>query len=117
MTREEALRRYPRLVAHLMAESLGYLSARCAAAAVANHASRRGSYNEWYMTMATKQRYPEAASREEALLLTGRDVLGRAFRGRRFHGGYMANLAIAQALVEQERRGAEAPLFGLAGWM
>jgi len=117
MTTDEVLRRYPRLCAHLMAHSLGYLSARGAASVIAEHASGRPSYNEWFVSMVTRHRCPDAGSLDEALLQVGREEIGHAVRYRRTHTGYMADARMALALVQRERRGMAAPLSDMAGWM
>ena len=47
MTRAEVLRRYPRVVAHVIAESLGYATPSLAARIVADAKDGRPNYCEW----------------------------------------------------------------------
>ncbi len=106
VTAEDVLRRYPRLVAHLICESLGYFSPDAAANAIA-HAKRAEPFAcEWYLHMAGADR---------SLVEIARRVLERAIRGRHRHRGYMAEYRHALALVRQRVRTGDGPL--LASWM
>lgn len=89
---EEILSRYPRLVAHLICESLGYFTPHAAANAIKHHALGRPFPCEWYLHMAGE----DGAS----LLQVGREVLARAFRHRHHHRGFMADYSRARALVQ-----------------
>jgi len=51
-TRDEVLRRYPRIVSHLIAESLGYFLPEAAAGAVLAVLEKRGCACEWYCHMS-----------------------------------------------------------------
>jgi hypothetical protein len=106
ITTEDMLRRYPRLVAHLVCESLGYFSPDAAANAII-HAKRWEPFAcEWYMYMAGADR---------SLVEIGRQTLERAVRGRHGHRGYMAEYRHALALVHWRVRTGRGPL--LASWM
>lgn len=51
MTQEEVLRRYPRLVAHLICESLGYLTPKSAANWILADKSHNPFWCEWSVHM------------------------------------------------------------------
>ena len=95
MTAEEVLKRYPRLTAHLICESLGYFTPRSAALAIQSHRAERAHACEWYLHLSGNGR---------SLLQVGADTLRRAFRNRRHHRGYIAHYPQARELVERERR-------------
>ena len=96
MTADEALKRYPRLAAHMICESLGYLSPRAAAVALANHRNGRETGSEMFCHLKRP---------EESLLDTGRRFIGEAFRRRGFHLGPMAHYPAAARVVEMEQQG------------
>lgn len=112
-TREEVLRRYPRLVAHLICESLGYFSVLSAAGAVQAHLAGEPCFCEWYSHMAG---FRPGGATDSNLLAIGAETLDRAFRGRRSHSGYMAEYKQAAMLVraELERSGCTRGMF--ASW-
>ena len=93
-TIDEVLVRYPRLTAHLMCESLEYFSPLSAARAILDHIRQTTNACEWYLDMA---RYGNS------LIQINRDTIGRAFKSRRFHKGYMAHYPDARKLVEMHR--------------
>ena len=104
-TIREVLERYPSLTAHLICESLGYLTPTAAANAILNHIRGSAFYCEWYCHQAGGGR---------TLLQVGRDNLDNAFRRRKHHRGPMAHYPRARALVEAEIRGALPP--GFSSW-
>jgi hypothetical protein len=121
MTRTEALKRYPRLCAHLICDSLGYFTPLKAADAVAAHLEKRPCFCEWYDHMAgfRMRRAPASAPRmpyEQALMEVGRDALARAFSGRKGHRGYMASYNQAINLVKAELADAGCTSGRLASW-
>ena len=94
LTSQEIIKRYPLLTAHLICESLGYFSPNAAAAAIAAHREQRPFPCEWYTHTAGHQ--------EEALLECGRRKIANAFRNRRMHRGYMADIDAAKAAVHEQ---------------
>ena len=108
MTRREILQKYPRLVAHLICESLGYFSVLSAAGAVEAYLRGEPCYCEWYMHMS--------GAGKKDILAVGRDTLALAIRRRKWHKGYMAEYqrAIAQVKAELEREGVTSNM--LAAW-
>lgn len=127
--RDEVLRRYPALVAHLICESLGYFTPVAAANALLDYIQGGSNYCEWYDSMA-EGRFKRAAesarykglawqrpTREEydaELIKVGKDVLLSAIRNRRGHAGYMAEYQHARRLVDAVNAGKPGPTF--ASW-
>ena len=103
-TRDQILRRYPRLVSHLICESLGYFTPEGAAGAILAVVQNRACACEWYLHMI------EVGGR--SLEDVGRDTLRRAIRSRHHHRGFMAEYARARALVDRLAKTGESPLFG-----
>lgn len=91
---EKALEKYPRVVAHLVAESLGYFSPKSAAMAVEAHKNGQEYWCEWYMAMRTKTK---------GIVEVNREVISRAVKNRHFHRGYMSDYYRARALVNAYR--------------
>lgn len=117
-TTEEVLDRFPRLVAHMICESLGYFTPLAAANAIVHHHEGQPFWCEWYMHMAGQGfaktgRRPTEGEVDAALLEIGRDVIRSAFRLRRTHRGFMAEYYQARVIVERARSGAH-PV--LASW-
>lgn len=100
MTQREVLRRYPRLTAHLICQSLGYFTPLSAANAICAHLEGRAFSCEWYSHMCSCRGM--GLFHEQTLLDVGRDTLRRAFEGRHRHKGYMAEYQHALALVKAE---------------
>ena len=93
------LRRYPRLVAHMICESLGYFTPTGAAVALADALNGHENWSEYIFSCH------------------GRDpthVVRRAIQGRRTHRGYMAHYPQALAIVAREILTGEQPL--IASW-
>lgn len=105
-TTEEVLRRYPRLVAHMVCDSLGYFTPAAAANALRAYMQKQPCYCEWYVHMA-------GGFNEQKVLEVGRKVVERAFRSRHHHYGYMAHYPQARQLVQEELQG-HGPIF--ASW-
>ena len=97
---EDVLKRYPRLTAHLVCQSLGYFSPLSAARAILDHATQTSNACEWYIHMAGNGR---------SLLQVNRDTIAQAFRSRRSHRGYMADYPTARRLVETYSQPTKAP--------
>lgn len=105
-TRDEILRRYPRLVSHLICESLGYFTPDGAAGAILAVVKSQVCACEWYLHMAGLGR----RSLEEV----GRDTLRRAIHHRHHHRGFMAEYKHARALVAHVVKTGNGPAF--ASW-
>lgn len=105
-SKEDVLRRWPRLTAHLVAESLGYFTPRDAAAAVLAYKYRRPFNCEWYFHI---QRYSPGATLEDI----GEAVIEKSIRRRHHHNGFMNNYRVAKAIVNESIMGKE-PV--LASW-
>lgn len=103
---EEIVARYPRLVAHLICESLGYFTPRAAANALLHLKRGRPFFCEWYTHLA-------GGFDEARVLEVGRQVLEVAIRGRHRHHGYMADYDQARRVVAAEL-GGHGPIF--ASW-
>lgn len=121
VSRDKVMRRYPRLVAHLICESLGYFTPEAAAAALL--AAREGgrSYCEWYdhMTGIRLRQWDETRQGPKpdyntVIAQVTRDVVAAAFKHRRGHRGYMSDYEHARALVSQVAGGGRGPEF--ASW-
>ncbi len=98
MTRDEVLRRYPRIVAHMICESLGYFTPLAAANALLAYKLDLPFHCEMYMWMA--QSFNDDKVRE-----VGRNFLERAIRNRHNHTGYMADFKLAMTAVQAELEG------------
>lgn len=114
MTRDAVLRRYPRLVAHMICESLGYFSPLCAANALAHHINGTPFACEWYSHICMCR--GQGLFHDDTLVQVGRDVVRAAFVSRRRHQGPMAEFEQALALVQAERNKAGATAGLLASW-
>ena len=102
---EEVMDRYPRLTAHTICESLGYFTPAAAANAILHHIRGHPYWCEWYMHMAGD--YPD----DNRIRNIGIEVIGRAFRERHHHQGFMAHYPAAKELVEHVCSGGEGPIF------
>ncbi len=98
-TRREFLERYPRLCAHIIAESLGYAVPSLAARILADAKEGRENYCEWIA--ACYQGNPRRA-------------VAAAIKNRHHHNGYMASYTQALAIVHHELDTGEGPT--LASW-
>jgi len=99
MNRDEVLRRYPRTVAHVIADSLGYATPGLAAQIVADAIDGKSNWCEWIASC-----YGGDARR----------AVRRAIHDRHYHRGYMADYRQALALVRQYAETGEQPVF--ASW-
>ena len=99
MNRTEILRRYPRVVAHVIAESLGYATPGLAAQIVSDAHEGRRNWCEWIACCHGGD--PRRAVRN-------------AIRYRHYHHGYMASYRQALALVRGAAETGREPL--LASW-
>lgn len=111
---DECIRRWPRLVAHMICESLGYFSPRAAANAVAAYKNGEPYACEWYSHMCSCK--GRGFFDEPTLLQIGRDVVRYAFEGRHGHHGYMAEYQRAIQLVRAEQKQRHCTSDMLASW-
>lgn len=93
------MRRYPRITAHIIAESLGYATPTCAARILQDAKLRQENWCEWIY--ACFDRNPLRA-------------VQAAIRNRHHHTGYMAEYRLAKALVDRAIANGEEPVF--ASW-
>lgn len=107
-TREDALRRWPRLTAHLICESLGYFTPATAAYAVYAFTQGEPCFCEWYVDAAGG-----TASRDK-VRAAGDRILRQAIRNRHRHAGPMADYPVAWALVQRSLATGQEPHF--ASW-
>jgi hypothetical protein len=114
VTRDEALVRWPRLVAHMICESLGYFTPMCAANAVAFDRQGEPYSCEWYAHMCQWRQVGE--SYDQGIRRIGREVVRSAFTNRRNHNGYMASYQQAKATVQAEINHEGATSGMLASW-
>ena len=98
-TQDEFMNRYPRLTAHIIAESLGYATPTGAALIGLDGLHGRENYCEWV----------DACYGGNA-----RECLKRAIQNRHFHRGYMAEYGLARKLVDIYLAAGEQPMF--ASW-
>jgi len=113
----DVLRRLPCLVAHLIAESLGYFTPEAAANAIAYYTRGEAFYCEWFYDWASK-RFANGNTKCVDLRDTVKEIgelaLTNAVSRRSHHRGPMADFKRALALVLHVRQGGEGPLF--ASW-
>jgi len=98
-TPKEIMRRYPRITVHIIAESLGYATPTTAALILRDAKNRQENWCEWIYS---------CYNRDPLLAVRG------ATRNRHRHKGYMAEYALARALVDRALKDGAEPLF--ASW-
>jgi hypothetical protein len=96
---QDYLRSYPRLCAHVIAESLGYAPPSRAARIVMDAHTRQENWCEWIYSCYKKDPLP---------------AVRNAFRNRHTHHGFMAECKLAKALVDRANQTGDEPLF--ASW-
>ena len=99
MTRTDVVCRYPRVVAHVIAESLGYATPSLAARIVADALQGQPNHCEWIASCYGSD---------------PRRALRNAIARRHRHHGYMAGYRQALELVRHTIETGEQPLF--ASW-
>jgi hypothetical protein len=99
LSTSEIMKRYPRITAHIIAESLGYATPSCAARILKDAREGRENYCEWIYSCYGKN--PLKA-------------VQNAIRNRHHHKGYMAEYKMAYALVKHAIETGKEPLF--ASW-
>jgi hypothetical protein len=93
------MKRYPRLTAHVIAESLGYAPPSRAARIVMDAHLKQENWCEWIAA---------------CYKCDPRPAVERAFKYRHSHKGYMAEYKLAKALVDQANQTGDEPMF--ASW-
>jgi len=94
---QDYMRAYPRLTAHVIAESLGYATPSTAARIIKDAHEKQKNYCEWVATCYN---------------CDARKVIENSFKHRHMHKGYMAWYDRASALVKRAIETGEEPLFG-----
>lgn len=106
LTQEDVLNRYPRLVSHLICESLGYFTPLTAANAILAYRENVPFWCEWYMDGAVAIARAEGRkATDDDVLAIGRDVIRGAVSRRHTHRGFMGDYDTARAIVERARKG------------
>jgi len=93
------MRCYPRLTAHVIAESLGYATPSRAAAIIKDAREGRKNYCEWIDACYGGDPLP---------------AVKNAIRNRHTHSGFMAEYKLALALVRKALETGDEPVF--ASW-
>ncbi len=96
---KDYLARYPRICAHVIAESLGYATPLTAAAILRDAKEGKTNYCEWI---------------DSCYRGNPRTAVERAIRYRSRHEGYMASYELALAIVRRQVESGEGP--GFASW-
>ena len=93
------LKAYPRICAHIICESLGYATPTKAASILMDAHRRQQNWCEWIYSCYNCDPLP---------------AVRNAIRTRHSHHGYMAEYAVAKALVDRANQKGEEPMF--ASW-
>jgi hypothetical protein len=104
------IERYPRLVAHMVSESMGYFTPREAADALIQYKSCAPYCCGWYVSIALHGKECSKEHTLQAILEVGRDVVSYAVRNRHGHQDCLPEYKQAQRLVAAELKG-KRPLF------
>lgn len=96
---QDALQRYPRIVAHMICHSLGYCTPSLAGTLVLAAARNHPHYCEWIYSCYKSDPWP---------------ALYAAVASRHGHKGYMADIRKARSIVQHSKAGGPDPL--LASW-
>ena len=99
MNQRQITKKWPRITAHIIAESLGYATPESAALILKDAALRKPNYCEWI----------DACYKTDA-----RKAVEGAVRNRHHHQGYMASYRQALAIVQHVNQGNPGPT--LASW-
>jgi hypothetical protein len=90
---------YPRLVSHVICESLGYAVPTLAARILRDAHLREKNYCEWIWSCHNQDPLP---------------AVRLAIKTRHYHKGFMADYRTARALVDEANKTGEEPIF--ASW-
>lgn len=94
---KDTMKKYPRITAHIIAESLGYATPSCAARILKDAREGRKNYCEWIYSCYDGDPLPAAKN---------------AIKNRHYHKGFMAEYKVALALVKHAIETDDEPLFG-----
>jgi len=97
LSTRETMKRYPRITAHIIAESLGYATPSCAARILKDAREGRENCCEWIYSCY--DRNPLRAVQD-------------SIKRRHYHKGYMSDYKRAYALVKQTIDEGIEPFFG-----
>jgi len=98
-TNQDYLQRYPRICAHIVAESLGYAIPRVAAQILKDAKEGNENWCEWIYSCYNRDHKP---------------AVEQAIKNRHKHRGYMASYDLALRIVRHELDTGEGP--SLASW-
>lgn len=96
---KETMKKYPRITAHIIAESLGYATPSCAARILKDAREGRENYCEWIYSCYDRK--PLKAVQD-------------SIKRRHYHKGFMSESKRAYALVKRSIETGDEPLF--ASW-
>lgn len=96
ITAEQVIRRWPRLVAHLICQSLGYFTPTGAASCIADYKNGREDCCEYIMSCYRSQPLP---------------AIQDAIKGRHHHAGFMSHYPAAIAIVIRYVKRGDEPQF------
>ena len=96
------LQRYPRITAHLIAESLGYFSPSSAAIAVLRYKQGEAMYCELYSSIVMGQHGQKHMYDRSLLTKTTKEYLRFAIKNRHSHRSSMGSYHAALSLVRQD---------------
>ena len=99
MTRDDVMRRWPALTAHMICESLGYATPECAANIILDAITGQENWCEWVAS---------------CYKCDPTQPLKNAIRTRHYHKGYMAEFKQALAIVFRTILTGDSPMF--ASW-
>jgi len=99
VSNEDYLARYPRICAHIIAESLGYATPLCAAGILRDAKEGMENWCEWVYSCYERDPKP---------------VVRDSIQRRHHHEGYMASYALALQIVRRQLDSGEGPT--LASW-
>jgi hypothetical protein len=94
---KETMKKYPRITAHIIAESLGYATPSRAAAILRDAKERRQNYCDWIYSCYGGDPLP---------------AVRNAIKNRHYHKGYMAEYKLAKKLVDRAIETGDEPIFG-----
>jgi len=95
----EIMQRYPRITAHIIAESLGYATPTCAARILKDAKEGKENWCEWILS---------------CYRCDPRPAVQNAIRNRHTHEGFMSEYKLALALVKRVLETGDEPIF--ASW-
>jgi len=96
---KDVMKKYPRITAHIIAESLGYATPSCSAAILRDAIQGKENYCEWIYSCYNAD--PKKA-------------VQNAIKHRHHHEGFMAEYKLALALVKRAIETNDEPIF--ASW-